>query len=117
MGSGIVVLAETGWQEEDEVSTSSTKGGNTVIVYNYLTKEFSRYAHLDEVSLEPGQLVMPGDKVGTVGHTGTNACKPGHGGHLHFEINAYNSDKKTNESVLAPQLKERIENTRALASN
>ena len=117
MKSGIVVLAENGWQEDNEISTSSTKGGNSVIIYNYLTKEFFRYVHMKEVSLEPGQLVIEGDKVGIVGHSGSNACKPGHGGHLHFEINQYNSEKGSNESVLADELKQRIENSRTLASN
>lgn len=117
MKSGIVVLAENGWQEENEISTSSTKGGNSVIVYNYLTKEFFRYVHMEKTSLEPGQLVMEGDKVGIVGHSGSNACKPGHGNHLHLEINKYNSEKGSNESVFADELKQRIENSRTLASN
>ena len=85
-------------------------GGNTVIVFNYLTKEFFRYAHLDEVAVSPGELIMEGKNLGTVGHTGKNASLQGHGSHLHFEINKYLSDKNTNQSLSVKELKKRLKN-------
>lgn len=41
------------------------------------------YAHLHSQSVKPGEVVAPGDKLGTVGSTG-NA--PAHCPHLHFSI-------------------------------
>lgn len=48
------------------------------------------YAHLDTVTVKPGQAVQEGQKIGTVGFTafstpgGTDDIKSG-GAHLHFE--------------------------------
>jgi hypothetical protein len=116
MQDGLVVLAETGWDPENEASTSSYLGGNTVITYNYKTNEFVRYAHLDEVNVKPGDLIQADYKIGTVGKSGMNAYKPGHGGHLHLEINKVN-EYGTNQFVYNQQLQERINNTRSIASN
>jgi murein DD-endopeptidase MepM/ murein hydrolase activator NlpD len=80
-----------------------------VIVFNYLKKEFYRYAHLGKITVSPGDLVMEGDKLGTVGHTG-NASRIGHGHHLHFEIHKYLDDQNTNQALLASDLKKRLEN-------
>jgi len=41
----------------------------------------SLYAHLDEVTVTPGQKVVKGESLGTVGMTGWTT-----GPHLHFEI-------------------------------
>lgn len=115
MQDGLVVLAETGWSADNEAGTSSYLGGNTVITYNYKTNEFMRYAHLDEVNVKPGDMIKAGDDLGKVGHSGKNACKPGHGGHLHMEINKVNEDG-SNQFVYNKQLQERINNTRTIAS-
>lgn len=115
MQDGLVVLAETGWDPDNEASTSSYLGGNTVITYNYKTNEFVRYAHLDEVNIKPGDIIKAGDDLGTVGNSGMNAYKPGHGNHLHLEINKVNEDG-SNQFVYNKQLQERINNTRTIAS-
>ncbi len=115
MQDGLVVLAETGWNPENEASTSSYLGGNTVITYNYKTNEFVRYAHLDEVNVKPGDIIKAGDDLGTVGNSGMNAYKPGHGNHLHLEINKVNEDG-SNQFVYNKQLQERINNTRVVAN-
>jgi hypothetical protein len=86
---GIVILAETGWNSDDALSTSSWKGGNTVIVFAPDHDRFYRYCHLGAVSVSPGDLVAAGNAIGRVGHTGLNASRSGHGRHLHFEINEY----------------------------
>jgi len=84
---GLVIEAETGWKAEDPFSTSAIRGGNEVIVYDPAGNRFYRYCHLDAVLVGVGQAVERGDYLGTVGHTGYNAVLPGHGQHLHFEIN------------------------------
>lgn len=87
MTRGIVVLAESGWRPDDPFSTSSARGGNTVIIFDPDKREFYRYCHFDTVAVKPYDVVEAGDTLGDVGHTGTNASKAGHGSHLHLEIN------------------------------
>ncbi|HWS36852.1 MAG TPA: M23 family metallopeptidase [Actinoplanes sp.] len=41
----------------------------------------TRYGHLETFSVEPGQRVVAGEKIGTVGSTGNST-----GPHLHFEV-------------------------------
>lgn len=55
-------------------------GGNTVniVAPNDLTHQ---YAHLDRVNVKPGQIIKPGDIIGTVGSTGNSS-----GPHLHFAV-------------------------------
>ncbi len=104
-GGGLVIVADNDWHPDSELSSSSIQGGNTVIIFNYLTKEFFRYAHLNKIAVSPGELVMAGENLGTVGHTGKNASLPGHGQHLHFEIRRYLSDKNINQPLMADDLK------------
>ena len=73
------------------MSTSSWKGGNTVVVYSPHEQCFYRYCHLETVECRAGQMVKSGEKIGTVGHTGLNASMPGHGRHLHLERNSFNN--------------------------
>lgn len=49
----------------------------------------SLYAHLDEVSVKPGQKVVAGEVIGTVGMTGWTT-----GPHLHLEVSV--ADKTVN---------------------
>lgn len=104
---GVVMVADSMWKSGDEYSSASMKGGNTVIVFNHEKGEFYRYAHLETVSVSPGMVIKAGGKLGTVGDTGKNASKPGHGGHLHFEINAYDA-RGYNKVVPASTLAARI---------
>ena len=86
---GVVILADQGWIPGQAFVTTSQKGGNSVIVFDPDGDRFFRYAHLDRVSVKPGQIVHAGDAIGTVGHTGLNASRPRHGGHLHLEVNQF----------------------------
>ena len=88
-GRGPVVLAEGDWNADQPFSTRSIRGGNAVIVFDPRENRFYRYCHLEKVLVQPGALVEAGRQIGIVGHTGFNASRPGHGGHLHFEINQY----------------------------
>jgi murein DD-endopeptidase MepM/ murein hydrolase activator NlpD len=86
---GVVVLADRDWSPADLFSTTSRKGGNAVIVFDPDEDRFYRYCHLSAVQVSAGQIVVSGQIIGNVGHTGLNASQPGHGQHLHFESNEY----------------------------
>ncbi len=108
---GVVVLAENTWKKDNEMSTSSVRGGNTVIVFNSTKKEFYRYAHMENTTedAKPGQSIKSGAKLGTVGHTGLNATKAGHGGHLHFEIHKLNMNTIGNDNIMLEEIQNRLE--------
>jgi murein DD-endopeptidase MepM/ murein hydrolase activator NlpD len=59
--------------------------GNAVVLYHDDQEVWSFYAHLSQVTVEPGQRVSAGQLVGRVGAT-NNGLFPGMGAHLHFEI-------------------------------
>lgn len=102
---GIVVLSESDWSSDNDLSTSSNKGGNTVIIFNPKDESFYRYAHMRKTSVSVGTVLSVGEKIGVVGHTGINATKPGHGQHLHFEINKYDRKRGVMSSVDVFELK------------
>jgi murein DD-endopeptidase MepM/ murein hydrolase activator NlpD len=85
--NGLVMLAEGSWTEDDPFSTSSLRGGNSVIVFAPNENRFYRYCHLETVDVAAGSVVEAGQQIGSVGHSGCNASKKGHGRHLHFEVN------------------------------
>ena len=63
-----------------EVADRKSGYGNVIDIshgYNYLT----RYAHLSEILVKPGQQVKRGDLIGRVGSTGKST-----GPHLHYEV-------------------------------
>ncbi len=68
-GAGTVKVA--GWESGYGNSIDIDHG------YNYLT----RYAHLSEILVKPGQQVKRGDLIGKVGNTGKST-----GPHLHYEV-------------------------------
>ncbi len=59
-----------------------------LVAINHQKGKQTRYAHLNTVTVNPGETVNAGDRLGTVGTTGKpDIAAP----HLHFEIR-YNSD-------------------------
>lgn len=75
--------------------------GNSVVIKhaNHLT---TRYAHLHEVLVRPGQKVFVGMIIGKVGETGYIRKKTNDGSHLHFELYKYNT--RINPLILLPQI-------------
>jgi murein DD-endopeptidase MepM/ murein hydrolase activator NlpD len=65
--------------------------GNAVVVYHPELDQWSFYAHLRETSVEVGQAVLPGERIGSVGNT-TNGRFPRMGAHLHFEVRRRTSE-------------------------
>ncbi|HEY8430947.1 MAG TPA: M23 family metallopeptidase [Sandaracinaceae bacterium] len=59
--------------------------GNAIVIHHPDQNRWSFYAHLDDVTVEEGQIVEPGQLIGHVGNT-TNGRFPGMGAHLHFEV-------------------------------
>lgn len=57
--------------------------GNYVII-NHNNGFYTIYAHMNTVTVVPGQVVTMGQQIGTMGHTGYVVGKPGT--HLHFGI-------------------------------
>lgn len=90
---GVVVIADKHWAPGEPFSTTSQKGGNSVIVFDRDGDRFLRYAHLDQVFVAAGGTVRAGEQIGSVGHTGLNASRPKHGRHLHFEVNECHEGK------------------------
>ncbi len=90
---GVVVVADAHWNPADPFSTTSQKGGNSVILFDPDGQRFLRYAHLDQVFVAAGDDVRTGEKIGTVGHSGLNASRPKHGRHLHLEVNELHDGK------------------------
>lgn len=108
MTSGVVLLAENGWTRKDLLSTTTPRGGNTVILYDPENSEFHRYCHLQSSQVKNGEVVSAGATLGPVGHTGVNASERGHGGHLHLEINAYNGERRVMEAKQSRELRDRM---------
>lgn len=57
------------------------RGYGSFIIIDHGGGYYTLYAHLDEINVEPGQIVMMGDKIGTVGESGSLS-----GPRLHFEL-------------------------------
>jgi len=110
---GLVVLAEDGYRDKEWLSTSSVRGGNSIIVFDPDQVRFCRYAHLESIAVSPGEFVDAGYRIGSVGHTGFNAQRKGHGRHLHFEINEFVAG--TTRAVPNEDLEDLLVSGRALA--
>lgn len=68
------------------VTFAGVKGGyGKIVVIDHGYGLSSRYGHLSEVHVAPGQRVRRGDRVGNVGNTGRST-----GPHLHYEVRVNN---------------------------
>ncbi len=59
----------------------SLGGYGKYVEINHGTDLQTRYGHLAEISVQPGQFVREGEVIGTVGSTGRST-----GNHLHYEV-------------------------------
>jgi murein DD-endopeptidase MepM/ murein hydrolase activator NlpD len=79
VGNGVVLAVEKDWTD-----TSEYRGGNYVWVFDIERGGLWYYAHHRKVVVEPGQIVLPGNKLGEVGRTGFNAKNKRSDTHLHL---------------------------------
>ncbi|MBS1517634.1 MAG: M23 family metallopeptidase [Bacteroidetes bacterium] len=78
MSGGIVVATDTTWKVG-----SLLRGGKYVKVFDVTNKGLFYYSHLSEVIVKPGDIVIPGDKIGEVGRTGRKAILKEGKTHVH----------------------------------
>lgn len=91
-GSGVVIWAADGRQEQTGIFQNSPSYGNVVVIehdFGYRGQPiYTLYAHLSAALVVPGQYIEAGEVIGLVGATGRVT-----GPHVHFEVrvgeNAY----------------------------
>ncbi len=81
LGGGMVVAVESEWQQG-----STLRGGNYIWVYDPGNELLLYYAHNGNLAVRLGDIVKPGDLLGTVGRSGLNAVKPRSPTHLHLTV-------------------------------
>ncbi len=79
--SGIVVSVFLGWKPANPI-----RGGNYIWVYEPNRNRYYYYAHLNEIFVRTGQFLSRGERIGTVGRTGTNAYPRRSPTHLHLTV-------------------------------
>ncbi|MBQ7586185.1 MAG: M23 family metallopeptidase, partial [Desulfovibrionaceae bacterium] len=80
------IRAHLGWPvvafESGKIRTTGFKGAAGIMVeIEQIDGKFSRYAHLQTTTVNEGETVKKGDKIGEVGCTGRTT-----GAHLHFSL-------------------------------
>ena len=81
MTGGVVVALEKEWS-----SGSRLRGGRYLWVYDPANNLLVYYAHNEELFVETGTIVRPGDLLATMGRSGLNAVKRRSPTHLHFSV-------------------------------
>ena len=81
MTGGIVVALEKEWHKG-----STLRGGKYIWVYDPANELLVYYAHNEELLVELGSIVKPGDLLATIGRSGLNAAKKRSPTHLHFSV-------------------------------
>jgi murein DD-endopeptidase MepM/ murein hydrolase activator NlpD len=76
-------------------------GYGNMILLRHNRKYRTRYAHLNSIRVQPGEIVKRGQVIGTVGHTGFVQAENGDASHLHFEVYAF--DKHVNPIRFLPK--------------
>ncbi len=87
VSNGIVIAIEKEWTD-----SSAYKGGNFVWIYDTERGGLWYYAHHRKVFVEIGQIVIPGDKIGEVGRSGSSAANLRSDTHLHLMYLGVDSD-------------------------
>jgi len=81
MTGGVVVALEQEWSAD-----SSLRGGKYIWVYDPGNQLLVYYAHNQELLVDLGTIVKPGDLLARVGRSGLNAAKKRSPTHLHFSV-------------------------------
>ncbi|BBM89776.1 hypothetical protein COTS27_01484 [Spirochaetota bacterium] len=63
------------------IAARAAHGYGNIIIISHGNQKFTRYAHLLNFSVKPGQRILRGQPIGRVGNTGIST-----GPHLHFEV-------------------------------
>ncbi len=79
--TGIVVSLNDRWEP-----SSPIRGGNYVWVFDPAKSRYYYYAHLGEIFIKVGQMVLKGERLGLVGRTGVKAYPKRSPTHLHFVV-------------------------------
>lgn len=84
-GSGVVIWAADGRQEQSIIFQNSPSYGNVIFIEHDFSYEgqivYTLYAHLSASLVVPGQYVQAGEVIGLIGNTGRVT-----GPHVHFEV-------------------------------
>jgi hypothetical protein len=78
---GVVVALEPEWEPG-----SRLRGGRYLWVYDPASELLVYYAHNGELSVKLGDLIKPGDLLGSVGRSGWNAANGRSPTHLHLTV-------------------------------
>jgi len=81
ISSGIVVASAPDWQ-----TGSVLRGGRYLYIYDPALHDIFYYAHQRSLLVTPGDIVAPGEAIGTVGRSGRNAAAPRSPTHLHVML-------------------------------
>jgi murein DD-endopeptidase MepM/ murein hydrolase activator NlpD len=81
MTGGIVVALEKEWHQR-----SKLRGGKYIWVYDPANNLLVYYAHNEELFVELGTIIKPGDLLASMGRSGLNAAKRRSPTHLHFSV-------------------------------
>ena len=76
-------------------------GGGNIVVVQHPNGYFSRYMHLNDVTVKAGDTISKGQLIGHMGTTGSST-----GPHLHFEVcvNGYSSQEAKDPTIYFPRL-------------
>ena len=94
MSGGVVIDSKSNWTKGDQ-----GKGGNYVWIYDPVTKGLFYYAHHTTIEVETGDIIRPGQFLGTVGRTGLNAQNSRSDTHLHMAYYRYNPTTREMDAV------------------
>ena len=86
LADGIVVSTFSEWSPAPQEPGNGKRGGNYIWIYHPALRLFAYYAHLQEIRAALGERVAGGQRIATLGRTGTNAFVERSPTHLHFML-------------------------------
>ena len=84
LADGVVLSTFAEWTTDQ--AYRHIRGGNYAWIYHPALKLFSYYAHLQDICVGLGGTVRGGERIATLGRTGTNAFPSRSPTHLHFML-------------------------------